>query len=79
MLQVISQVNKSHTTKSNKLQTPQSQKKGEDYPPYATYKYEVEEELAWDYKTCKVSEPVSMGPIILNFFIKTCSMVLKLY
>ena len=32
---------------------PDNSKK-ENYPPYATYKYEVEEEQAWDYKTCKV-------------------------
>lgn len=34
--------------------SPDKDKKDGEYPPYATYKYEVEEELALDFKTCKV-------------------------
>ena len=59
-IQVIAQKT---TPRKSTLKTPSNttpkknspeRKKDEEYPPYATYKYEVEEELAWDYKTCKV-------------------------
>lgn len=54
--------NNSNTTPNKKS----PEKKRDDYPPYATYKYEVEEELAWDYKTCNVSYFFHEDPIWIS-------------
>uniref|UniRef100_A0A2P2HYB3 Bromodomain adjacent to zinc finger domain protein 1A n=1 Tax=Hirondellea gigas TaxID=1518452 RepID=A0A2P2HYB3_9CRUS len=49
-VQIIEQQKPSTPRKATAAQT---NKDDPNYPPYATYTYEVEEELPWDYKTCK--------------------------